>query len=315
VKRKRKGLTIIEILTVVAIIAILVGLLLPATSMVRRLARETKQRAQFTAIGLGLEAFNNDFGKYPSSSMGVVPASHVQGGAYSGSQKLAEAMLGRDLLGYHPDSDLEPLPPEQLKVVDRNGTPLYPDPSSMDPLLFAGALKKRKESYVHMDTVSPFRVGRGAAPVIPNGLMVSTGPFMVDSYVLCDVFQRKVARVTPGNPLKAGTPILYFRADPRKKMNDAAYLDIDPDVQQNTYNYSDNEQFVSVFGDNMKSHQRSDIPESFYFGGAARFYEFIQDSRITGFPTAHRADSYILISAGMDGIHGTADDITNFERN
>jgi hypothetical protein len=29
-------------------------------------------------------------------------------------------------------------------------------------------------------------------------------------------------------------------------------------------------------------------------------------------PYPHRPDSFILISAGLDGLYGTADDITNF---
>ena len=38
----------------------------------------------------------------------------------------------------------------------------------------------------------------------------------------------------------------------------------------------------------------------------------IQDPKVTSAPTSYRPDSFILISAGKDGIYGTADDITNF---
>jgi prepilin-type N-terminal cleavage/methylation domain-containing protein len=67
VRRKRSGLTMIEMLIVVGIIAILVGLLIPAVSMVRNKARIVKQKAQFTAIDLGLAAFRSDYGDYPPS--------------------------------------------------------------------------------------------------------------------------------------------------------------------------------------------------------------------------------------------------------
>ena len=99
-KTRTSGLTVIEILVVVGIIALLVGLLLPAVHTVQKMAKETKQRAQFTAIELGLTAFKNDYGDYPPSSWWNP---NVPGGRqnYCGAQKLAEALLGWDLLGFH----------------------------------------------------------------------------------------------------------------------------------------------------------------------------------------------------------------------
>jgi len=60
VKRKKSGFTMVEILAVVGIIAILVGVLIPALTMVRNMARRTQQRAQLTTIDLALTAFRND---------------------------------------------------------------------------------------------------------------------------------------------------------------------------------------------------------------------------------------------------------------
>ena len=36
------------------------------------------------------------------------------------------------------------------------------------------------------------------------------------------------------------------------------------------------------------------------------------DPKVTVVPRPYRADSYILISAGEDGLYGTSDDIRNF---
>ncbi len=47
----------------------------------------------------------------------------------------------------------------------------------------------------------------------------------------------------------------------------------------------------------------------------ADFYDYITDPKATGASGRdwpYRADSYILISAGADGLYGTSDDITNF---
>ena len=99
-KRKKTGLTMMELLIVLGIIAILVGLLVPALTVVRQMARETKQKAQFATIEMALAAFKNDDGDYPPSDWTPVPVT----GDYCGSQKLAEALLGWDLLGFHPNS-------------------------------------------------------------------------------------------------------------------------------------------------------------------------------------------------------------------
>lgn len=48
------GFTIVEILTTVAIIAILIGLLIPALNMVKEAALNVKQKAQFNGIGFAL---------------------------------------------------------------------------------------------------------------------------------------------------------------------------------------------------------------------------------------------------------------------
>ena len=42
------------------------------------------------------------------------------------------------------------------------------------------------------------------------------------------------------------------------------------------------------------------------------FYEYIRDPRVQARPWPYRPDSYLLISAGADGIYGTNDDIRNF---
>jgi len=92
------GFTLAEILTVLGIIALLVGLLVPTLSWVRRIARETKQKVQFVTISLALMAFKTDYGDYP-------PSNCPTGSDYCGAQKLAEALLGRDLLGFNKYSN------------------------------------------------------------------------------------------------------------------------------------------------------------------------------------------------------------------
>ena len=295
-KRKRKGMTLVEILTVVGIIAILVGLLLPATSMVRRFARETKQRAQFTAIGLGLEAFKNDFGSYPASNLSVDAGGTY---AYTGAQKLGEALVGRDLLGYHPQAN--------LTTPDFSPTSPYYEANDLD-------IDIRKDLYVDIDTANPYRLGY--VDITKPGLFnTSNMNLMPDSFVLCDVFGKWPIKLTDrSRQVKAGTPVLYFRANPVMKLiADVQNLSSNTNYTQYTYNYLDNEELVNWISSQLPPEQ---IPnESFYQLGPSWFYRQIRDTRIFAAPTAMRRDSYILISAGHDGVYGTEDDIYNFERN
>jgi hypothetical protein len=43
-----------------------------------------------------------------------------------------------------------------------------------------------------------------------------------------------------------------------------------------------------------------------------QFYNEIRNDRIPGGDRPYREDSYILMSAGFDGLYGTADDVFNF---
>ena len=96
---RKKAFTIIELLTVMSIIVILIGVLVPALNNVRRYAKKVKQKAQFNAIQAAIELFNNENDGYP-------PSGALDGVSqpYCGAMKLCEAMMGRDLLGFHPDS-------------------------------------------------------------------------------------------------------------------------------------------------------------------------------------------------------------------
>ena len=58
---RKAGFTIVELLTVMSIIIILMGLLAPAMSRVRRYARRVSQKNQFHSIDIALEVFRAEF--------------------------------------------------------------------------------------------------------------------------------------------------------------------------------------------------------------------------------------------------------------
>ncbi len=43
------------------------------------------------------------------------------------------------------------------------------------------------------------------------------------------------------------------------------------------------------------------------------FYRYVQDPKLS-YPWPYRPDSYLLVSAGPDGLYGNEDDVRNFGR-
>jgi hypothetical protein len=188
--------------------------------------------------------------------------------------KLAEAMVGQDRMGFHPKS-----------VYRADGL----DPNTLAPLYTADTLKERPRPLLPVEYANVFRL----ADVYGKG---NTGPFREDILVLCDVFEKE----RPSGK-RTGMPVLYYRADTSATLHDVN----DPDNPQNIYDYKDNQALIrlSVPGKPGQMHPLAD---------PRRFYLNIRNDQVHEMPRPFRADSYILLSAGRDGLYGTADDICNF---
>jgi prepilin-type N-terminal cleavage/methylation domain-containing protein len=63
-----RGFTLVELLTVIAIIAVLMALLFPAANAVKDAARKTQAKNDLTNIANAVKAYYTEYGKYPCGS-------------------------------------------------------------------------------------------------------------------------------------------------------------------------------------------------------------------------------------------------------
>jgi len=188
---KKAAFTIVELLTVMSIIIILIGLLVPGLNQIRRYAKKVKQKAQFHSIGIALNLFNAEWDGYPPSE--VVDGA---GASYCGAMKLAEAMVGKDSCGFNTDSDF----------TARNTAGLYHNPNT---------LTGRKQ-YLKLEGANVETIGR---------LFDAQTTFDPDEVVLCDVY---LHRKSTGE--RMGMPVLYYRADTSKTLHDPNALPLSENI-------------------------------------------------------------------------------------
>ena len=277
---RKKAFTIIELLTVMSIIVILIGVLVPALNNVRRYAKKVQQKAQFHSIAAAIELFSNENDGYPPST-----ASDGTGQPYCGAMKLCEAMMGRDLLGFHPDSVF------RADGMDSTSTRNIYLPTQNN-------LRSRMGPFLQFNNANAYRLG---ADIYGLG---QTAPFQENAFVLCDAYTRNMR-----TGIKTGMPILYYKADTSNNLHDPNLAPTPTDSMGNIYNYWDNQALVNL-GKPWEDPGNASTPS---LANPARFYRNTRNNLITTVRRPYRTDYYILISAGFDGEYGTADDICNFE--
>jgi type II secretory pathway pseudopilin PulG len=287
--RKKRAFTIVELLTVMSIIVVLIGLLVPALNKARRYALYVKQKAQLRSMDAAIELFNNELGGYPNSG-----ALDSDGMAYCGAMKLCEALMGQDLLGMHANSLF------RRNGLDATNIMLYP--ANIDTLatpIRSANLTARKGPYLQAENANAWRM--------QDIYGTSIGQFLPGSRVLCDVYERQMA-----SGEKTGMPILYYKADTANSFHDPNRVSLmtRPDNGGNIYSYYDNLDLINL-GKPWQQGGSSSTPHR--LADPIRFYRNTQSDKITTATRPFRPEEYILISAGWDNEYGTADDIYNFD--
>ena len=70
----RRGFTMVELLTVIAIIAILAGILFPVFATVRKNVHKATCSSNMHSIAVGLKLYKDDHGAYPEALYGFYAA-------------------------------------------------------------------------------------------------------------------------------------------------------------------------------------------------------------------------------------------------
>ncbi len=293
-KLRSCGFTLIELLVVISIIMVLIGILVPGMQMIKKQARNLRQKAVFHGIEIGVAFFRDDYGDFPPSKPKFGSGKFV-----SGAQHLAEALVGRDKRGFEPSTKW------CAPIDEAADTTLYDESDDV-------SLNRRRDVYLDLKDTSLHVLSE----LYDNtGLCYSDTSGNMPAPVLLDVFQHKEIADVNGKNVKVGSPILYYKANRKSK----SFM-VDPvvDTSHWIYDYQDNNTIalLGTVADPTVKHliESSALDDA----GMKLFYEKITNPEqvttagSTNFYKPFNASEYILISAGWDGIFGTKDDLTNF---
>lgn len=324
-RNQRTAFTLIELLTVMAIITLLIGLLTPALSGARDRSKTVAVQSQINAMGVGLESFHGDQGMYPPSRAEMYTSDltsatqaatemvwwEVSGDSSicQGAHLLVDALVGRDLLGYDPKAKKSTDDTYDRWKSDNDRRAPYIPKDGVDLTSLA---KPPEDAFGKVLDATGVPSGK-PQPKIDN--------------MLVRVFRDKF-----------GWPILYYRASPTANQQSTPIIQSKNTTPYDThgdgvYDGVDNEVFTS-YTDASNKHKikdanqlllTTDYTNRVSLSDKSKFAEFIRSIRATTYDTASatnynnivwprpvRFDTFILLSAGKDGIFGTLDDVANF---
>lgn len=331
-----RAFTLVELMTVIAIIALLIGILIPALSAARTRAKNSSTSATLSAIETGLESFKSEtalMGNYPPStfltamenpdygnpnfaSLGLpVPKPTI---ATCGASYLVWALSGGDLLGtggFTPrfagqkfDAQFDSANPS------RSGLhAVYPPDYAVE------SLRNRPVFNRYGPYLDKIRTAKSVNYQSELKYEVAAGIAHLPSPCYLDAFNQ---------------PILYYRANRAGTM---IATDLPDETQElnGIYRVFQNAGITGMNGGSTNVngldlgkgnvHPLGRFADGDFIGSKRanlpnpdvqpNFAKFIWDKNVTARPTPQRADSYLLISAGPDHLYGTQDDITNFKPN
>ena len=288
---KKRGFTLIELIVVISIISLLIGVLVPSFNAVKRQAKSLGQKSQLRNIEIGLEVWRNSHDlEYPDSNAeGTTSVTY-------GAHKLAEALVGRDLLGFDNKSTWD-------AAADDGNPEIYALP-------VPGVKDTRDDAHVELNSLDVAQMSQVTEPGATTDAYLgniradgSAGSNDDPAYVFTDIFRtKKIVDINEG-VRKIGTPILYYKAN----------------ISSNIWDDSAEPQ-IFEFDDNVGMMEFGHIIENTtkhpYFTDPTLFFEFLINPKYSGsgIDLPYNKESFLLLSAGWDGLYGTRDDIWNISK-
>jgi type II secretory pathway pseudopilin PulG len=346
--------SLVELLTVIFIISLLIGILIPSLGAARNAAKKSKTNSDLRAIGTALELFKNDNERdfphtngYPPSFahppvdrdnpfdpiLGEFPfqedVSESDPPVVYGAHWLPAMLMGVDNLGYVKRSAVPP----DLRAEPWKWYSEEPNGPGSKPL-------PRANFYIEPEGVKTVLTQnlRGRRPpdsagVFPDWDNMKELPVMVDAFDQPILYyaanrhgstanmvaeERDTNNQYTGGPQQEGPPI-YFHQD------NTGFTGTSEAEENIGWNFGGGAHPIARSGHELTADQLVDPASDYY---KKNFAWYILDAQlrrkfdtdlIEGNEVRETAslkpvnpDSFLLISAGADGLWGTNDDVTNF---
>ena len=280
----RKGFSLVELIVAIAIIAVLIGILIPTIAGVRKAAKAADTRNQISRIAAAIERYNGDFHAYPGPfsnaqvtpgtvpltigpTIGATPSVALAGvGSITSTENMVVGLIGGIRV------TVSPPPAATITAFTFDKTTLGKGPMNLNPLN-----PKQYPSYLETgeDELKDIN-GNGVPEFI-------------------DRFQNE----------DAPRAVLYLRA----KTGAPGVVDQAGSINFNQYN----PRHLGAYGLTTYPEAADTTYDTTGFAGSYNFFRSAS-SPVSPNDVPNQKDGFILLSAGKDGKYGTGDDILSYSR-
>lgn len=348
--RRRGGFSLVELLTVIFIIALLIGILIPSLNAARNAAKKTTSKSIVGSIGVGLEMFKTDNGSDFPQSNGYPPSfAHPPLTAFNhafdatrgefpfldgnpvvyGAQWLPAMLMGLDSQGFIKKSAVPKLatpvePPKWYtpdaipgKTIDRANLYVSPENApTRKTINLPGRKPESGELFPNWDQMNPLVVFTDAWD---QAFLYYAANTTGKATNMVEKIRSEENAYSTGDQGKG--PPFYFHQDNEGFTGKSDSSDPDSGTPGWDFSNTGGKHAIAFSGSELTADQitKPENKESFaHYIVDRKIYanlESLEEQKKTIDPKTPlrpvNAESYLLISPGVDGKYGTRDDVSN----